>query len=136
MERLARTKEWLESCSVLTTAHGKLLPVGQAAPSGPAMAGAITKLKPGVITQWAAVGLTVEPKVLVLVRAHFLAHFPHLERVQGALRDPPGSLELAALVGTRADVVRLRPELDLHHVRDFGVRRRVRAVLPLVAHLG
>jgi hypothetical protein len=46
------------------------------------------------------VGLTVEPKVLVLVRVHFLWHFPPLERVQGVLdgvpRGPVGPHELAA----------------------------------------
>jgi hypothetical protein len=31
------------------------------------------------------VGFTVEPKVHALVRARFLWHFPHLERIQGVL---------------------------------------------------
>jgi hypothetical protein len=58
----------------------------------------------GWITQSAAVGLTVEPKVLALVRARFLWNVPYLERIQGVLdgvrRGPvglPGPLELAAL---------------------------------------
>ena len=63
---------------------------------------------PGVITQCAAVGITVEPKILVLnlVQEHFLLHFPDLERIQGVLDGvprgpvgPPGPLELAALLG-------------------------------------
>jgi hypothetical protein len=64
--------------------------------------------RPGVITQRAAVGLTVEPKVRALVRARFLWHFPYLERIQGVLDGvprglvgPPGPLGLAALPATR-----------------------------------
>ena len=52
---------------------------------------------PGAITQRAVVGLTAEPKVLALVRARFLWHFPYLERSQAVLdgvsrgyEGPPG----------------------------------------------
>ena len=44
---------------------------------------------PGVITQCAAVGLTVEPKVLALVRARVLWRFPYLERIRGVLDGAP-----------------------------------------------
>ena len=53
---------------------------------------------------------TAEPKLLALVRARFLWHFPYLERTQGVRMKgvpraqgvllslgPPGPLELAAL---------------------------------------
>jgi hypothetical protein len=64
----------------------------------------LADLADGVITQWAAVGLTVEPKVLALVYGCFLWQFPNLERIQGVLDGvrrgpavgPPGTLELAA----------------------------------------
>jgi hypothetical protein len=66
-----------------------------------------SSLSPGVTTQRAAVGLTVEPKVLALVQARFLCYVPYLERAQGALDGVrrglvgyPGTLELAALVTT------------------------------------
>jgi hypothetical protein len=39
----------------------------------------------GLITKWAAVGLTGETKALAQVRARFLYHVPYLERVQGVL---------------------------------------------------
>jgi hypothetical protein len=59
---------------------------------------------PGAITQCAAVGLPVEPKVLALVRERFLWRCLYLERIEGLLGGvrrgpvgPPGPLALAAL---------------------------------------
>ena len=55
-----------------------------------------------MITQWAAVGLTFEPKVLALVQERFLWHFPYsyLERIQGirdkALHGTPGRKYIAS----------------------------------------
>ena len=42
-------------------------------------------LLPGVITQRAAVGLIVEPKVQARVQERSRWHFPYLERTQGVL---------------------------------------------------
>ena len=47
--------------------------------------GVVSERPPGVITQWADVGLTLEPKALALARAHFLCRVPYLERIRGAL---------------------------------------------------
>jgi hypothetical protein len=49
----------------------------------------VLRLDLGVITQWAAVGLTGEPKALAQVQERFLWRFPYLERVQGVLDGVP-----------------------------------------------
>jgi hypothetical protein len=57
-----------------------------------------------VITQCAAVALTVQPKILALVQKRFLWRFPYLERAEGVLDGglgvPPRPPELAAPVET------------------------------------